>query len=72
MNERTKSVLIGLLLGAAAGAVFGWVASAEHENADGTRSRAVGLSALAPGDFLKIGISLLTLGRELAQMVRRV
>ncbi|MGL4650861.1 MAG: hypothetical protein ACRC1H_15745, partial [Caldilineaceae bacterium] len=66
-------VLIGVLIGAAAGALFGWVSSAEgsRTNADGTRSGATGLSTLAPGDFLKIGISLLTLGRELGQMVRR-
>jgi hypothetical protein len=61
-----------MLIGALTGAIFGWVSSAESElKGDGTRSVETGLATLAPGDFLKIGISLLTLGRELGQMVRR-
>jgi len=69
MNVRAKSVVIGMLIGAAAGAVFGWISA--HEGDDPERTGATGLSTLAPGDFLKIGISLLTLARELGQMVRR-
>ncbi len=72
MSQRTKSMLIGLAIGAAAGAVFGWVSSQEHVQSDGTRMGTVGLSTLAPNDFLKIGISLLSLARELGAMVRRV
>lgn len=72
MSVRTKSVLIGLAIGAAAGAIFGWISSGEHSSNDGTRTAEVGLSTLAPGDFLKIGISLLTLARELGQMVKRI
>lgn len=69
MNIRTKSVVIGMLIGAAAGAVFGWISA--HDGNDPEQTRVTGLSALAPSDFLKIGISLLTLARELGQMVRR-
>jgi gas vesicle protein len=69
MSVRTKSLLIGMLIGAATGALFGWISSHESEDAD--RSTSLGLATLQPGDLLKIGISLLTLGREMSQMVKR-
>lgn len=69
MNDRTKSMLIGMVAGALLGALFG---SMLAEADDPSRSPgSTGLAALNTGDFFKIGISLLTLARELGQMTRK-
>ncbi len=69
MSERLKSVAVGVILGAAVGALFGWLVSdADAQRAPG---KVTGLQAIAPGDYLKIGVAVLTLAREFGQMLRK-
>lgn len=69
MNDRTKSILVGLALGAAIGALFGWIVGDSNENRlPGERT---GLQAVSTGDYIKIGVAVLTLAREFTQMVRK-
>jgi hypothetical protein len=68
MNYKTKATLIGLLAGALLGAAFAWVASdGEAKDSD----EPAGLAALGPGDYLQLGISILTLARQFSSMVRK-
>lgn len=69
MNDRTKSMLIGLVAGALLGALFGSMLA--EEDAPGRAPGTTGLAALKAGDYFKIGISLLTLARELGAMTRK-
>lgn len=70
MSTRMKAIVYGLAAGALIGAVFGWIVGDGEETA--SRSVTVGgLSALTPGDYLKVGISVLTLAREFNSMVRK-
>lgn len=71
MNRKVKALLIGLLAGAALGAAIGWVV-ADGEEKVGTDGERLGVTALGPGDYFKLGISLLTLAREFGQMMKRV
>ena len=67
MNNRTKSMLVGLLAGAVLGATFAWVVN-DGEDDEDTR---VGLTALGPADYFTLGISILTLARQFSGMVKR-
>jgi hypothetical protein len=71
MNPKIKSLLIGVLAGALLGAAIGWVVAdgSEERGAGGER---MGVAALGPGDYFKLGISILTLAREFGQMMKRV
>lgn len=71
MNPKIKSLLIGLLAGATLGAAIGWVVAdgADQRSESGER---LGVTALGPGDYFKLGISILTLAREFGQMMKRV
>lgn len=73
MNPKIKSLLVGLLAGAALGAAIGWVVAdnTEASGADGERLGAA-VATLGPGDYFKLGISILTLAREFGQMMKRV
>lgn len=69
MNDRTKSVVVGLVLGATIGAIFGWmVADSKKQRLPG---QPTGLQAIAPGDYMKIGVAILTLAREFGQMLNK-
>ena len=68
MNHRTKSILIGVLSGALLGAAFAWVAG---DGAEGEGDERVGLTALGPGDYIALGISILTLARQFSGMIKR-
>jgi gas vesicle protein len=69
MNERMKSLLVGLVLGAIVGALFGWIVGESSENRQpGERT---GLQAISTGDYIKIGVAVLTLAREFGQMMRK-
>jgi hypothetical protein len=68
MNYKTKSMLIGLVAGALLGAAFAWVASDDEAKAG---DEPAGLAALGPGDYLQLGISILTLARQFSSMVRK-
>ena len=69
MNPKLKSLLIGLAAGALLGAAMGWVFGDGKEQADEQGKNA--LAALGPGDYHKLGISILVLAREFSGMVRR-
>ncbi len=71
MNERTRSALIGLAFGALVGVIFGWIVGDAEEEATRLPGQPVGLSAMTTGDFVKIGISVLALVRELNLMLQR-
>lgn len=71
MNPKIKAMLIGLLAGAALGAAIGWVAADGQDEAADNGER-MGIAALGPGDYFKLGISILTLAREFGQMMKRV
>ena len=69
MNERVKSVMVGMALGAVVGALFGWMSGdAKQNRLPGQR---VGLQAIAPSDYMKIGVAVLTLAREFRQMMNK-
>ena len=68
MNHRTKSILIGVLSGALLGAAFAWVAG---DGGDAEGDEHLGLTALGPGDYIALGISILTLARQFSGMIKR-
>lgn len=69
MNERLKSVIVGAFLGAAVGAIFGMIVG-DADDAQVAVKRS-SLATVSPTDYLKIGISVLTLAREFGQMLRK-
>ena len=68
MNEKTKTLLIGTIAGAALGAALAWVASDADDVDLGTRSA---VSQLGPGEYIALGISILTLARQFSSMMRK-
>ena len=72
MSERMKSLLIGTLSGAALGAALAWVASEETDDeVDELGQRSSAVSQLGPGDYIALGISILTLARQFSNMLRK-
>ena len=69
MNPKLKSLVIGMAAGALLGATMGWVFGDGKEQADEQGKSA--LASLGPGDYIKLGISILVLAREFSGMVRR-
>ncbi len=65
MNDRVKTILIGLVAGALLGAAFGWVIGDQDPDEE-----MPGLSALGAGDYFQLGISILTLARQFGSMIR--
>jgi hypothetical protein len=63
-----KALWVGAAAGALLGAVLAWTATAGEKN---ERGEPAGLAALGPGDYLQLGISILTLGRQFSSMVKR-
>ncbi|HMN29808.1 MAG TPA: hypothetical protein PKE45_16775 [Caldilineaceae bacterium] len=68
MTYKTKALLVGAVAGALLGAVFAWIASSGEGD---KRGEPAGLAALGPGDYLQLGISILTLGRQFSSMVKK-
>ena len=64
MNNRNKSILLGLIAGAVIGAAFAWVVS------DGDESEESRVAQLKPTDYFSLGMSLLTLARQFSDMLR--
>jgi hypothetical protein len=67
MNERTKTILIGVAVGASLGAILGWMASA---NVDYESGEEHGFAKLKPTDYLALGMSMLTFARQFGEMLR--
>jgi hypothetical protein len=68
MSYKMKALLVGATAGALLGVVFAWIASNSESS---ERGEPAGLSALGPGDYLQLGISILTLGRQFSSMVKK-
>lgn len=68
MSYKMKALLVGAVSGALLGAAFAWVAADDDTN---ERGEPAGLAALGPGDYLSLGISILTLARQFGSMVRK-
>jgi hypothetical protein len=67
MGYKTKALLIGVLVGAAVGALLGWTATDGHKDAEDEHPLAV----LGPTDYIQLGISVLTLARQFGAMLKR-
>jgi len=67
MNDKTKTMLIGTIAGALLGAALAWIASDADDVDLGTRSA---VSQLGPGEYIALGISILTLARQFSSMMR--
>ncbi|MEM7539231.1 MAG: hypothetical protein AAF639_44145 [Chloroflexota bacterium] len=66
MNQRTKSIVIGLVAGALLGAVFAWVVSDGDENEDGTNN----IAQLGPAEYFQLAISILNVARQFNGMLK--
>ena len=67
MNQKPKTLLIGVIAGALLGGTLAWIASDADDVDLGTRSA---VSQLGPGEYIALGISILTLARQFSSMVR--
>ena len=69
MNERMKSIMVGAFLGAAVGAVLGMIVGDANDKQVAVKRSS--LAQVAPSDYMKIGISILTLAREFGSMLSK-
>lgn len=69
MSNRTKSVVIGSLLGAAIGAIFGLTIGEANDNQVAVKRSS--LAMVSTTDYMKIGISILTLAREFGSILNK-
>jgi gas vesicle protein len=69
MSDRMKSVMIGALLGAAVGAIFGMIVGDANDSQVAVKRNS--LATVSPTDYMKIGISVLTLAREFGSMLKK-
>jgi hypothetical protein len=68
MSYKMKALVVGAVSGALLGAAFAWVAADGDTN---ERGEPAGLAALGPGDYLSLGISILTLARQFGSMLKK-
>lgn len=66
MEKRQQRLVFGLIIGALFGVVLAWIAT----NRDDPESSAV--SRLQPGDWVKLGISLLGVARQMSELIEAV
>lgn len=69
MKYRTKALLIGTALGATVGAILALTASNGYDEASEAENP---IAALGPSDYFQLGIGILTLARQLGQLLKRV
>jgi hypothetical protein len=69
MSDRVKAVVLGVLLGSLLGATLAWIATDGYDDAAASENP---IKALGPADYLSLGISILTLGRQFGAMIKRV
>jgi hypothetical protein len=69
MRYRTKALIIGTALGALLGAILALTSADGYDEAKSTENP---IAALGPGDYFQLGISILTLARQMGQMLKRV
>jgi hypothetical protein len=68
MKRRNKSLMIGVAVGALLGAVLALIATEGYEEASASEDP---VKALGVGDYLALGISLLSLARQFGAMLKR-
>ena len=66
MDRKQQRLLLGLVIGAVFGVVLAWIAT----NRDESDQSAVSL--LKPGDWVKLGISLLGVARPMSELIEAV
>lgn len=66
MERKQQRLIFGLVIGAIFGAVLAWIAT----NRDEPDSSAV--ARLKPGDWVKLGISLLGVARQMSELIEAV
>ncbi len=69
MNYRTKALLIGTIGGAIFGAILAIIASDGYDEASESESP---IKSLGVGDYIGLGISMLTLARQFGGLLKRV
>lgn len=73
MNSRQKSMIIGSILGAALGALGGYLFTRRFELAEGSvETRALSLRAVPPGDAAKLIIAIIGVLRGVAELGDRI
>lgn len=65
-TSRTGVVLLGVVLGAAIGGSFAWIASSRS-----TEGHEPAIASLGPTDYFQLGIGLLTLIRQFGAMIEK-
>lgn len=69
MKYRTKALIVGIGLGALLGAVLALTSADGYDEAKSSENP---IAALGPGDYFQLGISILTLARQMGQMLKRI
>lgn len=69
MKYRTKVLLIGTLVGAIFGAVLALISSEGYDEASSSENP---IQTLGMGDYLTLGISMLTLARQFGGLLKRM
>ena len=69
MTARPKAILVGVLVGAALGAITALMAAPDEEAADGGET---GLAALGPGEYIQLGIGFLAFARQFGALLKRI
>jgi hypothetical protein len=72
MNPRTKSMFLGALIGAAFGALGGYLfARSATAGLEETEERELSLQGVAPGEMVKLAISIMGVLRGVAELGQR-
>ena len=69
MNSRKRSILIGTIIGAILGALIAWVyvgSQPEDDTSEDTPPK------LAPADWVRLGIAILGVARQMGELLKRV
>jgi hypothetical protein len=68
MKYRTKALLIGIIGGAIFGGVLAMISADGYEDADGDENP---IANLGMGDYISLGIGMLTLARQFGGLLKR-
>ncbi|NOZ30203.1 MAG: hypothetical protein GXP39_19405 [Chloroflexi bacterium] len=69
MSHRTRGIIIGALSGALLGILIAWIytnSQTENETGEGQ-----GSAEIAPVDWIRLGIAILGVARQMGDLVRR-
>ncbi len=66
MEKKQQRLVYGVVIGALFGLILAWIAT----NRDGPEESAV--NRLRPGDWVKLGISLLGVARQMSELIETV